>query len=203
MQRWQVGLIKAIVWAACLTPLFWLYLRIYHDFGGFVANPNSEILHTVGKTGLNLLLITLAVTPVRHLTKFNLLIRFRRLLGLFTFFYLSLHLYAFIWLDLAYRWGIILDEIVIRPYLTIGMLALALMIPLAVTSTRAMQRRLGRRWVKLHRLIYPIGILGVWHFWWHGKQTSNEPLLYAGILTVLLGYRIWRAWSRKRAVSRP
>lgn len=205
-QRWQLGLLKAVVWAACLAPLVWLYLRIYHQAGGYVANPSSEILHTVGRTGLNLLMITLAVTPVRVLTGLNLLLRFRRLLGLFSFFYLSLHLYAFIWLDLGFRWNIIAGEIVLRPYLLIGMLALLLLIPLAVTSTRAMQQRLGRRWAKLHRLIYPIAILGIWHFWWHGKQTGNEPIVYAAILAVLLGFRIWRAWQRRslgQGVSTP
>lgn len=202
MQRWQLGLIKAVVWIACLAPLAWLYLRIWHQVGGYVADPNAEILHTIGKTGLNLLLITLAVTPVRTITGYNVLQRFRRLLGLFSFFYLSLHFAAFLWLDLGFRWGIIFEEIVLRPYLTIGMLALALMIPLAVTSTRGMQRRLGRRWTKLHRLVYPIAILGVWHFWWHGKQVSDEPPVYAGILAVLLGYRIWRSWQRRQARRR-
>jgi sulfoxide reductase heme-binding subunit YedZ len=206
MQRWQLGLVKAVVWAACLAPLAWLYLRIYHQAGGYVANPASEILHTVGKTGLNLLLITLAVTPIRTLTGFNLLQRFRRLLGLFSFFYLALHFAAFVWLDLGFRWGIIFGEIVLRPYLLIGMLALLLLIPLAATSTRAMQKRLGRRWTTLHRLVYVIAILGVWHFWWHGKQASNEPIVYAAILTALLGFRLWRAWQRRRlrqSVSTP
>lgn len=206
MQRWQLGLIKAVIWAACLAPLVLLYLGVRYQVGGYIANPSSEILHTVGRTGLNLLLITLAITPARLLTGWNWLIRLRRLLGLFSFFYLSLHLTAFVWLDLRYRWDIIGAEIVKRPYLTIGMLALLLMIPLAVTSTRGMQRRLGRRWTQLHRLIYPIGILGVWHFWWHGKQTSDDPILYAGILAVLLGYRVWRSWQRRRrrvAVNTP
>ncbi len=199
MQRWQIGLLKAAVWLACLAPLGWLYLRVFHGFGDYLANPSAEILHTVGKTGLNLLLISLAVTPIRTLTKFNPLARFRRLLGLFSFFYLMLHLAAFIWLDLDFRWEIIVAEIVVRPYLTIGMLSLVLMIPLAVTSTRAMQRRLGRRWTKLHRLVYLIAILGVWHFLWHGKQESDEPLIYAGILTVLLGFRIAKSWQRRQA----
>ena len=202
MTRVQIGLIKAAVWAACLAPLVILYLRVFQQYGGYVANPSSEILHTVGKTGLNLLLISLAVTPIRLLTGFNLVQRFRRLLGLFSFFYLSLHLSAFIWLDLRFRWGIIIEEILIRPYLTIGMAALVLMIPLAVTSTRGMQRRLGRNWTKLHRLVYPIGILGVWHFWWHGKQTSDEPIIYGGILALLLGYRLWRSWQRRQARAR-
>jgi methionine sulfoxide reductase heme-binding subunit len=202
MQRWQIGLIKVVVWVACLAPLVWLYLRVRHGFGGYLANPSSEILHSVGKTGLNLLMITLAITPVRLVTKFNLLARFRRLLGLFSFFYLSLHLAAFISLDLRFRWGIFFEEIALRPYLTIGMLAVLLLIPLAVTSTRGWQRRLGRRWVSLHRLVYPVAILGIWHFWWHGKQTSDEPMIYAGILVVLLGYRLWRSWQRRLARSR-
>jgi sulfoxide reductase heme-binding subunit YedZ len=165
------------------------------------------VLHTLGKTGLNILLITLAITPVRVLTGFNLLARFRRLLGLFSFFYLMLHLAAFITLDLQFAWGLIVEEIVLRTYITLGMFALLLMIPLAVTSTRGMQRRLGRRWVKLHRLIYPIAILGVWHYWWQVKADIREPAIYAGILALLLGYRVWRSWRRRKlrgqAVSTP
>lgn len=198
MARWQLGLIKAAVWVACLAPLAWLYLRVWYQVGGIVADPAAEILHTVGKTGLNLLLITLAVTPVRTITGFNLLQRFRRLLGLFSFFYLALHFCAFIWLDLGFNWAVIIDEIALTPYLIIGLTALTLMIPLAVTSTRGWQRRLGRRWTKLHWLIYPIGILGIWHFWLHGKQVSNEPVIYAGILTLLLGYRLVRSWQRRQ-----
>ena len=206
MQRWQIGLLKAAVWVACLAPLVLLYLQVRYQIGGFLANPSSEILHTVGRTGLNLLLITLAITPVRILTKFNLLVRFRRLLGLFSFFYLTLHLVSFIWLDLRFRWEIFIGEIALRPYLTIGMLALLLLIPLAVTSTRGWQRRLGRRWAKLHRLVYLVAILGVWHFWWHGKQASSEPMIYVGIVTVLLGYRLARTWQRglaRRRASTP
>lgn len=199
MQRLQIGLLKAAVWVACLAPLVLLYLQVRYQIGGFLPNPSSEILHTVGKTGLNLLLISLAVTPIRTLTKLNVLARFRRLLGLFSFFYFALHLVAFIWLDLRFRWDIFFGEIALRPYLTIGMLALLLLIPLVVTSTRGWQRRLGRRWTSLHRLVYPIAILGVWHFWWHGKQASNEPMVYAGILTVLLGYRLMRSWQRRQA----
>jgi sulfoxide reductase heme-binding subunit YedZ len=198
MRRWQIGLIKAVVWAACLAPLAWLAARLFRIAGPIVADPAFDFVHTLGKTGLNILLITLAITPVRVLTGFNLLARFRRLLGLFAFFYLSLHFAAFATFDLQFNFGLIFGEIVLRPYLTIGMLALVLMIPLAVTSTRGMQRRLGRRWTLLHRLIYPIGILGVWHFWWHGKQASNEPVIYAGILAALLGYRVWRSWQRHR-----
>ena len=198
MQRWQLGLIKAVVWAACLAPLAWLALRIFGLAGSFVADPVAEVLDTFGKTGLNLLLITLTVTPARQLTGFNLLARFRRLLGLFAFFYLAMHLVAFVALDLQFAWGLIGGEIVLRPFITIGMIAIVLLIPLAVTSTRGWQRRLGRRWAKLHKLIYPIAILGVWHFWWQVKADIREPLIYAGILGLLLGFRAWRAWQRRQ-----
>jgi sulfoxide reductase heme-binding subunit YedZ len=197
MRRWQLGLIKALVWAACLAPLVWLALRIFGLAGDFVADPVALVLDTLGKTGLNLLLITLAITPARVLTGFNPLARFRRLLGLFAFFYLSLHFTAFITLDLQFAWGLIAEEIVLRPFITIGMLALTLLIPLAVTSTRGMQRRLGRRWAKLHRLVYAVAILGVWHYWWQVKADIREPAIYAGILALLLGYRVWRNWQRR------
>jgi len=200
MQRWQLGLVKAAVWIVCLLPFALLAARTF-ELGDLRlgADPVAEVLHSLGKTGLQLLLITLAITPVRLITGFQVLARFRRLLGLFAFFYIVLHLVAFSWLDLHWNWGLIFSEIVKRPYITIGMLAILLLIPLAVTSTRGWQRRLGRRWVKLHRLVYPIAILGVWHFWWQVKAAWGEPLVYAMILAALLGYRLWRSWLRRRA----
>lgn len=198
MQRWQLGLIKAVVWIACLAPVVWLAARLFRVAGPFVADPVYEVEHVLGRTALNLLLITLAITPLRILTGFNQLVRFRRLLGLFAFFYVCLHLAAFVVLDLQFDWSLIFAEIALRPYLTLGMLGVLLLIPLAVTSTRGWQRRLGRNWTKLHRLIYPIAILAVWHFWWQVKADISEPVLYAGMLAVLLGYRVFRAWQRRR-----
>jgi sulfoxide reductase heme-binding subunit YedZ len=198
MRRWQLGLAKAVVWAACLAPLVWLALRVFGVAGPFVADPVNEIEHTLGKTGLTILLVTLAVTPARMLTGFNQLVRFRRLFGLFSFFYICLHFVAYVSLDLQFAWTRIFEEIAMRPYLTIGMAALLGLIPLAVTSTKGMQRRLGRKWVKLHRLIYPIAILGIWHFWWQVKADTREPMIYAGILAVLLGYRVWRSFERRQ-----
>jgi len=195
---------KLLVWIACLAPLAWVTLRAFGVGGSNLgANPVEEVLHTMGKTGLNILLITLAVTPVRQLTGLNVLIRFRRLLGLFSFFYLILHFLAYALLDLRLDYSRIFSDIAERPYITIGMLALVAMIPLAVTSTRAMQRRLGKKWVKLHRLIYPIAILGVVHFQWQTKgDLEPEPWVYAGILTALLAWRIVRRMrQRRRAVT--
>jgi sulfoxide reductase heme-binding subunit YedZ len=165
-------------------------------------NPVETVLHTLGKTGLNLLLITLAVTPARRITGFNVLIRLRRLLGLFAFFYVSLHLLTYAVLDLRLQWGTLFVDVTERPYITVGMLALAGMIPLAVTSTQAMQRRLGRRWASLHKTIYPVAVLALVHFLWQTKTDwEREPLIYAGILTALLAYRLAH-WLRRRSLRR-
>jgi len=196
---------KLLVWIACLAPLAWITLRAFGVGGtNLGANPVEEVLHTMGKTGLNILLITLAVTPVRQLTGLNVLIRFRRLVGLFSFFYLILHFLTYALLDLRLDYSRIFSDIAERPYITIGMLALVAMIPLAVTSTRAMQRRLGKKWVKLHRLIYPIAILGVVHFQWQTKgDLEPEPWVYAGILTALLAWRIVRRMRQRRRAMTP
>jgi sulfoxide reductase heme-binding subunit YedZ len=153
----------------------------------------------LGKWGLNFLLITLAVTPLRKWTGLNWLIRFRRMLGLFAFFYLLLHFLTYAGLDQRFDIPVIVEDIVERPYITIGVSALLLLLPLAVTSTNGMMRRLGRRWQKLHRLIYLIAGLGVWHFYWQVKKDILEPSIYIFILVVLLGYRILARWRRKRA----
>jgi sulfoxide reductase heme-binding subunit YedZ len=200
MSRTSILTLKAIVWAACLAPLAWLVVRGF-EIGGVNLGPNpvEEVLHTLGKTGLNILLITLAVTPARHLTGQNVLIRFRRLLGLFSFFYVVVHFLAYALLDLRLAWSTIGTDIAMRPYITIGMLALVLMTTLAGTSTQAMQRRLRRNWARLHKLVYVIAILGVVHFQWQTKGDAElEPWVYIGILTVLLGYRVARSLRRPK-----
>ena len=200
MTRGTLITIKAGIWAACLAPLAWLFIRGF-EIGGVNLGPNpvEEVLHTLGKTGLNMLLITLAVTPARQLTGQNVLIRFRRLLGLFSFFYVVLHVLAYSLLDLRLAWSTIGTDIAMRPYITIGMLALVLMTALAATSTQAMQRRLRRNWARLHKLIYVIAILGVVHFQWQTKGDAElEPWVYIAILTVLLGYRVVRGRMRRR-----
>jgi methionine sulfoxide reductase heme-binding subunit len=162
------------------------------------ADPVARIIHGMGKTALNLLLITLAVTPLRKLLHMPDLLRLRRMLGLFAFTYALLHFTAFAWLDLGLRFRELGAEIVKRPYITIGMIALLLLIPLAVTSTNKMMRRLGRRWQKLHRLVYVITALGLWHYYWQVKQDIREPLVYIGIFAVLMGLRlIMRSWPAR------
>ena len=196
--------LKVVLFALCLLPLTLLALELF-GVGGLSlgANPIEELIHRLGKWGLRLLLITLAVTPLRKLTGWNGLLRFRRMLGLFAFFYVLLHFMTSAGLDQRFDLAVIVEDIAERPYITIGMIALLLLLPLALTSTNGMMRRLGKRWQKLHRLVYVIAILGVWHFYWQVKLDTLEALIYAGILAVLLGFRlvVWRSRTRRGAVG--
>lgn len=209
MARTSASLIaaKALVHALALAPLAelcWRFWRIYSgaDIDALGADPVSAIEHLLGLWALRLLLVTLAITPLRQLTGLSVLVRFRRMLGLYTFVYASLHLAAYLVLDLGGYWAQIAEEIVKRPYITVGFAAWLLLVPLAVTSTQGWMRRLGRRWSKLHKLIYLIAILAVLHFWWIVKSDIREPLLYAVILATLLGWRAWRAWRTSRITRR-
>ncbi len=194
---------KPLIWAVCLAPAALLVARgtgwMAPSLG---ADPAREILEVLGKTALNLLLVTLVVTPLRFLLGNPHLLRVRRLLGLFAFAYAALHLVSYVSLDLRLDFPALWADIVKRPYITIGMLAILLLLPLAITSTQGMMRRLGRRWQTLHYLIYPIAMLGVWHYYWQVKADVQEPLVYAAILAVLLGFRIWRRRARGRVTSR-
>lgn len=194
---------KTLLHALALAPLAELCWRVWHVFSGadidaLGADPVSAIEHLLGLWALRLLLLTLAITPLRQLTGLAVLIRFRRMLGLYAFAYASLHLAAYLVLDLGGYWAQIAEEIVKRPYITVGFAAWLLLVPLALTSTQGWMRRLGRRWSRLHMLIYPIAILAVLHFWWIVKSDIREPLLYALILAALLGWRVWRAWRKPR-----
>lgn len=199
--RWiVVG--KVVMWAACLAPLAWLVVRGLGLSGSLGANPVEEVLDTCGKTGLNLLILTLCVTPIRRSTGINRLVAFRRPLGLFAFFYLVLHFLTYALLDLGLAWDTIWVDIAERPYITVGFTALVLLVLLAATSTHALQRRLGRHWAKLHRLVYVIGILAVVHYWWQTKLDVAEPALYATVLALLLGVRLHhRSVHAKAAVA--
>jgi sulfoxide reductase heme-binding subunit YedZ len=200
----RLFVIKALVFCACLTPFVLLVLRAA-GLGGLSlgADPQAEVLKTLGMTGLNLLMLTLCVTPIRRSTGLNRLVALRRMLGVFSFFYLALHFAVYVALYIGFDWDTLLVDIAKRPYITVGFTALVLMTPLAATSTNRFQRRLGRRWVKLHRLVYAIAILAVVHYWWQVKIDVGDPLLYAALLTVLLGVRVahWRSVERRRAGS--
>lgn len=184
---------KPLVFAACLLPAVHLAAAAFGIFGfSLGADPVKVMLHTCGTWTLNFLMITLCMTPLRDATHWSVWLRFRRMFGLFAFFYVIAHFAVYLLLDQAGKLGAMAQEIVKRPFITIGFLALLLMIPLAATSTVKAQRRLGRRWTRLHRLIYVIAVLGVWHYWWQVKKDIREPLLYAAALMMLLGYRLWK-----------
>lgn len=190
--RW---LDKPLLFLACLLPLGWLAYRM--TLGDPGANPLETVKHETGIWCLRLLLLTLLVSPLRRFTGWTGWLRYRRMLGLFAFFYGLLHFAVWVWLDHGLLLSAILADIVKRPYVTVGFASLLLMLPLALTSTRAQMRRLGRRWKQLHRLIYPAGVLGVVHFVWLVKADLREPLIYAGILLLLLLLRL-PAWRRPR-----
>ncbi len=189
MKPWIKPWIKPSVFVACLLPLVWLTFAVLTDNLG--ANPIEALTRETGEWTLRWLLITLCMTPLRKATGWNWPIRIRRMLGLFAFFYVCVHLSTYLWLDQFFDWGEIGRDILKRPFIAVGMLAFVLLVPLAVTSTNAMMRRLGRNWARLHQLVYVIPALGVLHFWWLVKADVREPLIYA-LLYLLLMLLRWR-----------
>ena len=200
MDTWKRPWLKVGVFGACLSPLVVLaWQALTHNLG---ANPIDEITDQTGIWTLRLLLITLAVTPVRRLTGWNRLIQLRRMLGLLAFFYGSLHFLTYIWLDQFFVLDDIIADVMDRPFITVGFASFALLIPLALTSTTAMIKRLGGKWwQRLHRLVYAIAIGGVVHYLWLVKADIQQPLLYGGILAVLLVYRFWDMYGRRLLAS--
>lgn len=179
---------KFWIFGVCLLPLARLIVLGFN--GGLGANPIEFITRSTGTWTLVGLMVTLSVTPLRRLTGHAGLIRYRRMLGLFTFFYVCLHFVTYVWLDQFFDPEAIVKDIIKRPFITVGFSAFVLLIPLATTSTRAMIRRLGRRWQQLHRLVYAIAILGVVHYLWLVKKDLTEPLIYGAVLTLLLFMRL-------------
>jgi sulfoxide reductase heme-binding subunit YedZ len=196
MIRW----IKVAVFLACLTPLSLLGWDAYTQNLG--ANPIEKITHSTGDWTLRFLLITLSITPLRKLFQLPSLIKFRRMLGLYAFFYGSLHLMTYIWLDKFFNLAEMIADIEKRKFITIGLTAFTLLIPLAVTSTRGWIRRLGgKRWQMLHRFIYVSAICGVIHYLWLVKADIRKPLEYGAILAALLAYRVF-AWMIPKFAKR-
>lgn len=192
---------KPILFAACLVPAALLAYRAFVT-GDLGVNPVETLTHETGQWALRLLLVTLAVTPVRRLTGWNRVIGFRRMLGLFAFFYAILHLSIWVVFDHYFTPSTMIEDIVKRPFITMGTLSLLLMLPLALTSTTWAIRKLGRRWQQLHRLIYASAIAAVVHFIWKEKVIIDETMMYAAILTLLLAIRLVFAWRRRAAGGR-
>jgi sulfoxide reductase heme-binding subunit YedZ len=182
---------KALWFVVCLYPLARAIVLVAQ---GDLVNPIEFITRSSGTWTLVFLLLTLTITPLRRITGWNGWQQYRRMLGLFAFFYVSLHFTTYIWLDQFFDWDAIVRDVIKRPFITVGFSAFLLLIPLAITSTNAMMRRLKRRWGALHQLIYLIAILGVTHYWWLVKKDLTQPIIYATLLAVLLGWRIVRRW---------
>lgn len=192
--------IKPVLFLICLIPLALLIHRALT--GGLGANPVEFLQHSTGDWTLRFLIFTLAVTPLRKLLNLPDLIRFRRMLGLFAFFYVCLHFITYIGPDQSFNFAGMLKDVVKRPFITVGFLAFLLLIPLAITSTAGWIRRLGgRRWQMLHRAIYISAMLGVIHYYWLVKSDVRKPLFYGALVVILLAYRVWVAVAKNVAVK--
>jgi len=189
---------KTLLWLLCLTPVARLVYKAFT--GDLTANPIEFITLETGFWTLTLLMVSLAITPVRRITGYNKIIQFRRPIGLFAFFYATIHLSIYVGLDRFFDFSTIGEDILKRPYITVGFSAFLLLIPLAVTSTKGWIRRLGKRWILLHKLVYLSAALGVLHFYWKksSKNDLREPLIFAGILAALLLFRVVNAFIKKR-----
>ena len=191
--------IKPLVFLLCLVPLGLLVWGFMNDELG--ANPFEVLTRDSGEWTLRFLLLTLVMTPLRNLLQQAWPLKYRRMFGLFTFFYACFHLLTYLWFDQFFDWQEIWVDILKRPFITAGMFAWLLLLPLALTSTKAMMKKLGKRWKTLHRSVYLIGILGVLHFTMLVKADLREPLIYAVILLVLLGYRYLKSQKQKNRRS--
>jgi sulfoxide reductase heme-binding subunit YedZ len=192
-----------VVFVLCIIPAMLVVGDAFEITGRLGANPVEEIQDRFGYWALRFIMITLTVTPLRRLAGWAWLTRFRRMLGLFAFFYAFMHFLTWLVLDQGLLMDAILEDITKRPFITIGFAGFVFLTALAVTSFTAIRRRMGRRWQSLHNAIYLIGILGVWHYWWQVKSDITEPLIYAGILAVLLGTRVvWYVLRRQERAAK-
>ena len=187
---WRWFGLKTLAHVLALAPAAWLLAQALNNELG--ADPVAALTHGTGEWALRLLLLSLAMTPLRLLLKQSWPVRFRRLIGLYAFFYASLHFAIYLFLDLGSYWSQIGADIIKRPFITVGFIAWLLLLPLAITSNRWMMRRLKKNWQKLHKLAYVIAVLAVLHFWWLVKSDVREPLVYALILILLLGVRVFK-----------
>jgi sulfoxide reductase heme-binding subunit YedZ len=193
---------KVLLFAACLTPLFWLAWRAWNE--NLTANPIEFITHYTGDWTLRLVVATLAVAPLRRLLGASSLIRYRRPIGLFAFFYGCLHALTYFWLDKFFDFHAILKDVAKRPFITAGFTAFVCMLPLAMTSTAGWIRRLGgKRWQNLHRLIYVTAVAGVVHYYWLVKSDHRLPVMYGTLVAVEFAYRAIASRLRRRAVPKP
>lgn len=198
--RRRVIALKLAAWIACLAPLAWLGWRWFRG-DGLGVNPIEELTLWTGLTAVIILLASLAVTPIRRLTGFNDIQKIRRLLGLFAFFWAGLHFLVWMGLDQGFAWTYIGEDLTERPFIVVGALSLLSMVPLAITSTRGWIRRMGRNWVRLHRLVYAAAALALLHYTWKQKADITWPLVAWAVFAAFMGVRVW-SWAQKRAQRR-
>lgn len=196
----QLSAVKGVVFVLALLPFLrmaWLVAN------GVPVDPVAFLTFGTGDWALYLLCATLAVTPLRRLTGWNWLVRLRRMLGLYVFFYASVHFLTFLWFDHGFDVAAMWKDVLKRPFITVGFIAFVLLVPLAATSTQAMIRKLGRRWTQLHRLIYLIAPLAILHYWWikAGKHNFEQPIVWGAVVALLLGLRAWWSWNRTRSAA--
>ena len=184
----RLRIVKAVLFVLAALPAVWLAVDAFR--GNLTADPIEEITHRTGWWTITLLMVTLSVTPIRRFTGWNQVVKVRRMLGLWAFFYATLHLLTYVVLDLFFAFDILLEDVAKRPYITVGFAGFLMLLALAVTSTKGWIRRLGKRWQRLHQLVYVAALAGVVHFYWQVKADTREPLIYAGILLMLLVTRV-------------
>ena len=196
MSSRAVARLKVLTFLACLTPMLQVTAGVVTGTAG--ADPVEALAHTTGLWALRLLLVTLALSPARKLTGWCWLLRLRRMFALYAFFYATMHMLVYVVFEQGFDWPMILSDVVKRPWLSAGCISFALMIPLAITSTNGMMRRLGKNWQRLHRLVYPVALAAVLHYFWLVKRDITAPSVYALILAILLCARL-----RERRKRRP
>lgn len=194
-----VTISKVVAFVASLVP--WALLIRAAVTNNLGVNPAETIQLETGRWALKFLLLSLAITPLRRITGWNILIQYRRMLGLFAFFYSTLHFLSYWSFDLNFSFAAMMGDVLKRPFIALGFAAFLLLVPLALTSTKGWIRRLGKKWTLLHRLVYAAAILAVIHFIWKVKVFTGDPVLYAGILAILLGLRL--AWAARKNFQRP
>jgi sulfoxide reductase heme-binding subunit YedZ len=196
-----IAILKSVAFVAASVPAAALAYRFYIQ--DLTANPGDYITDQTGTWALTLLVISLTITPLRRLTKWNELIKLRRMLGLFAFFYATLHMLTWVVFVHFFEWPFMVEDVVKRPFITIGMATFLILSVLALTSNRLSMRKLGRRWQRLHRLVYVAAVGAVIHFWWLVKADTTEPVRWAAAVGLLLGFRAWWAWRPKLNATSP
>ena len=195
--------LKPIVFLICLLPIILVLTDLFEISGTLGANPIENIQDRFGIWGLRFIVILLMISPLKKITGIIWLIQFRRMIGLFAFFYVLMHFLVWLLLEQSLLMPAIIEDVTKRPFITIGFIALLILLILASTSTSKIRRSMGKKWDKLHQSVYLASILGVWHFWWQVKKDITEPLIYAVIIFILLTYRLWNKYKKTQPKKNP